>query len=236
MRRTTLLLLFLAGSFATQAQTRQIQTESFNGISAYGPFRIRLVQADKEKVEIDYNGIDQDEVVIKSSDGELTLKLKSRHYWSDWSSNDSRNGRHAIVTVYFKKLEEIVVKAGSTVKSDNTISASRLTLICKMGAEMRLDIKANHVELDSGMGSDVELTGTTESVEIYSKMGSTVKAIRLRSEKALVRASMGSDVAIFASKEIDASAGFGASINFAGDPSVRNTSTSFGGEAQPVKR
>jgi len=194
------------------------------------------VESDKERIEIVCKGIDQNDVIIDSDDGELGMKLRNKHYWNDWHDSGSRQNRHVNVTVYFKKLSEIDVEAGASVISDFTISSSSLRLISKMGAEMRLDVRAKELELDSSMGSDVALTGTTETLEIYSKMGSTIHAIHLKSEKAMVKAYMGSDVTVFASKEIDASAGFGATINFDGDPSVRNTAHSFGGETRATKR
>ena len=236
MRRFCFSIVLFTASLACLAQSKEIQTRPFQILRAYGPFRLTLVEADKERIEIVSRGIDEDDIVIDSDDGELDMKLRSKHFWDDWHDSGSRQQRYVKVTVYFKKLKKIDVQAGATVASDFTISSPSLVLISKMGAEMRLDVKANELELDSGMGSDVHLTGTTEYVEIYSKMGSTINAIHLKSEKAMVKAYMGSDVSVYASKELDASAGFGATINFAGDPSVRNTSHSFGGETRARKQ
>ena len=236
MRRFVFSILLFTASLAALAQSKQIQIQPFQTLRAYGPFRVTLVESDKERIEIVCQGIDLEAVVIDSDDGELEMKLRNKHYWNDWHDSGSHQHRHVNVTVYFKKLTKIDVEAGASVVSDFTISSPSLKLISKMGAEMRLDIKAKEVELDSGMGSDVVLTGTTETLEIYSKMGSSVKAIHLKSERAKVKAYMGSDVSVYASKELDASAGFGATINFDGDPSVRNTAHSFGGETRSTKR
>jgi hypothetical protein len=237
MRTFLFFFVLVAASLPSAAQSRQIQVQPFEIVRAYGPFRITLVESDKERMEVAFNGIDEDEIVIDSDDGELEMKLRNKHYWNDWNDSGSRqNNRHVKVTVYFKKLKEIDVEAGASVTSDAAISSPSLMLISRMGAEMRLDVRAKELELDSSMGSEVELTGTTETLEVHSKMGSRVNAIRLKSEKVWVRAYMGSDVTVYASQELDASAGFGATINFGGDPSVRNTSHSFGGTTNATKR
>jgi hypothetical protein len=236
MRKFAFSLFFLTASLVSPAQYQPVQTKPFQILRVYGPFHVTLVQANKEKIEIDYRGIDKDDIVINTDDGELDMKLRNKHYWNEWNDSGSRGGRYAKVTVYFKSLKEISVKAGATVESDFSINSPSLTLISTMGAEMHLDVKVKELELESSMGSDVELSGTTETLEISSKMRSKVDAIRLKSETATVKAYMGSDVTVYASKELDASAGFGATINFGGDPSVRNTSHSFGGATNATQR
>ncbi len=236
MRRFIASLVLVTASLASLAQSKQTQIQPFQTVRAYGPFRVTLVASDKERIEIVYKGIDEDDIVIDSDDGELNMKLRNKHYWNNWNDSRSHDHRYVKVTVYFKKLKKIDIQAGASVVSDFTITSPSLVLVSKMGAEMRLDVATKELELDSSMGSDVVLTGTTETLEIYSKMGSTVKAIHLKSENAMVKAYMGSDVSVYASRELDASAGFGATIDFDGDPSVRNTSHSFGGETRATNR
>jgi len=236
MHKFTISLLLLVASVASQAQSKQIEIRPFQTLRAYGPFRVTLVASDKERIEIVCTGVDEGEVVIDSDDGDLNMKLRNKHYWNDWNDSKSHQQRYVKVTVYFKKLTKIDVEAGASVVSDFTLTSPSLLLVSKMGAEMRLDVATKELELDSSMGSEVVLTGTTETFEITSKMGSTVKANHLKSEKVWVKAYMGSDVSVYASKELDASAGFGATINFDGDPSVRNTSHSFGGETTATRR
>jgi Putative auto-transporter adhesin, head GIN domain len=235
MRKIAFFLLLLTASLVTAAQS-QTAIQPFQILRAYGPFRITLVESDRERIEVSYQGIDKEEVVIDADDGILDMRFRSKHYWDNWNSSGNHKNRNVSVTVYFKQLNEIEVKAGASVTSEATLSSTSLRLVASMGAEMRLDVKTKELELDSSMGSDVTLSGTTATLEINSKMGSTVKAIRLTSDKVRVKAYMGSDVTVYASQELDASAGFGAVINFGGEPSVRNTDHSFGGVTNATKR
>jgi hypothetical protein len=105
-----------------------------------------------------------------------------------------------------------------------------------MGAEVKLEIKTQKLFLDSSMGSQVELTGTAETAEIKSKMGSTVNASQLQSQEVEVSSSMGSDVSVFAEQELNASADFGASISYKGNPEHKHTSTFLGAEVKSKRK
>lgn len=236
MRTALLSLMLTVTTIVVTAQTRQITTNPYHSIRAYGQFRITLIEAEKERIEVDYNGTDPKDIEIRTSDGVVHMKFRNKHFWGDWNDSNVRSGHFAKVTFYFKKLDEISVQAGASIKSDNVISSPSLDLTCSMGSRMKLCVSTEELELDSSMGSDVELDGTTGTLAIYSKMGSSVKAGRLKSSKAKVSASMGSDVSVYASKELDASAGFGASVDFEGNPAVRNTSSSFGGRTNSTTR
>jgi hypothetical protein len=85
------------------------------------------------------------------------------------------------------------------------------------------------------MGSEVNLTGMAEKVEIRSKMGSHVDASSLKSQHVNVSSSMGSDVSIFAEQELNASADFGGSITYKGNPSMKHTSTFLGADVHRIK-
>jgi hypothetical protein len=73
------------------------------------------------------------------------------------------------VTIYYTNLEAIEARAGARIRSSETIVSKEIFLVSKMGADMRLDINTQKLELDSSMGSEVNLTGMAEKVEIRSR-------------------------------------------------------------------
>jgi Putative auto-transporter adhesin, head GIN domain len=237
MRHLTIAFLLLFGIFSTTAQTEEIKVKDFNVMYVFGPFKVNLVKSDMNKVEIDYNGIDAEEVLVKSKEGELSIKLRNRNFF-DFGNNDweRKNHRFAKVTIHYKEIMAIEARAGAIVRANETIEVKELFLVSKMGADMRLDVKVQKLELESSMGSEVKLTGTTETLKIKSKMGSEVDASYLQSQDVMVSSSMGSQVSVFAEKELDASADFGASITYRGNPSMKHTSRFLGAEVNPTKR
>jgi Putative auto-transporter adhesin, head GIN domain len=237
MRHLTIAFLLLFGIFSTTAQTEEIKVKDFKVMYVFGPFKVNLVKSDMNKVEIDYNGIDAEEVLVKSKEGELSIKLRNRNFF-DFGNNDweRKNHRFAKVTIHYKEIMAIEARAGAIVRANETIEVKELFLVSKMGADMRLDVKVQKLELESSMGSEVKLTGTTETLKIKSKMGSEVDASYLQSQDVMVSSSMGSQVSVFAEKELDASADFGASITYRGNPSMKHTSRFLGAEVNPTKR
>jgi Putative auto-transporter adhesin, head GIN domain len=237
MRHLTTAILFSLGAFSVPAQIERVKVQDFNVMYVFGPFKVDLIKSDVNKMEIDYNGMDAEEVLIKSKEGELSIKLRNRNFF-DFSNNDweRRNHRYAKVTIYYKEIMALEARAGAIVRANETIMANDLFLVCKMGAEMRLDINTKKLELESSMGSAVNLTGKAEVVKIKSKMGSSVDASYLQSQEVTVSSSMGSEVSVFAEKELDASADFGASITYKGNPAKKHASRFLGAEVNPKRK
>jgi len=230
---TLLLLVSISCSFA---QIEKIKAGRFTSIRIFGPFTVTLVKAEAAGAEIDYQGLDPEDVVINYDDRELNIKLRNQSFL-DFSGDryKSRNNLYASVTIYYTSLDNIEAKAGTIIRADQTLVAKNLTLISKMGADVRLDIKTEKLELDSSMGSEVMLTGTATTADIKSKMGSTVNASMLESQNVTVTSSMGSEVSVFAQHELNASADFGASISYKGNPRHKSTSRFLGAEVNPKR-
>jgi hypothetical protein len=236
MRHLFTSILLLVASFYLKAQTEQVAIGTFKVVYVYGPFKVNFIKSTTCRMEIDYNGIEKEEIIIKSKDEDLHIKLRNRSFF-DFNNNswESKNSRYAHVTIYYTNLEAIEARAGARIRSSETIVSKEIFLVSKMGADMRLDINTQKLELDSSMGSEVNLTGMAEKVEIRSKMGSHVDASSLKSQHVNVSSSMGSDVSIFAEQELNAFADFGGSITYKGNPSMKHTSTFLGADVHRIK-
>jgi hypothetical protein len=230
MRLFTLLLLLLAFASAN-AQTHEIKASQFTDIDVFGPFRVKLIKSNTCRAEIDYHGIDPSDVVTKCNNDELLIKIKNKGFF-DFMDDHDRRGNHAwaIVTIYYTSLENIEIKGGALLRAANPITSDRLSIISQMGSDVRLQLQVKEFELESSMGSEVELSGTVDEAKIKAKMGSEVDASELKCQEVSVSASMGADVKVFAEKELNASANFGASISSKGNPRHKHTSEFFGAD------
>lgn len=211
------------------AQKKLLNPEPFNAIEVFGPFDVELILSDKNRVELHFKRIDSDDVVAEVNRNTLKLKLRSRHYFSDWGS-DSKWDEYIRVKVYYTEIEEIKAQAGAIVSATGQLKSKNLAIDCSMGAELSLDVLSKNLYLKSSMGAITRLNGRTEYIEVKSSMGGVVNARQLQSKIANVKASMGSEVAVYAAEEIEVSAGLGAIVEYLGQPSVRHTSTNLGGE------
>lgn len=227
----TILTLALAASLSyAVAQSKEISVSAFSELTIAGPYKTTLVKSDKNKIEIIYNGVDPDDVVIDSGGGELEIKIKQSIF--DFDRYDDRDHkRQASVTVYYSStLSDIELKQGASLRSKETLSAKQMRISSSMGSELRLDLKVEDLTLESSMGSDVDLTGTATNLELTAKMGSDVDASQLKCQDVQVRASMGASVRVYAERELDASANFGASVTCKGNPPRKKTSGTFGAD------
>jgi len=230
MRLFTLLLLLVAFT-SVNAQTHEIKVSQFTDISVFGPFKVKLVKSNTCRAEIDYNGIDAGDVITKCNNDELLIKIKNKGFF-DFMDDSDRRGNHdwAIVTIYYTSLENIEIKGGASLRAANPISSPRLNLISQMGSDIRLQLQVQVLNLESSMGSEVELSGTADEAKIKAKMGSEVDASELKCQEVSASASMGADVKVFAEKELNASANFGATISSKGNPHRKHTSEFFGAD------
>lgn len=231
MKRFFILLFFFSAFFSLSAQPRKLDVREFTGITVFGPFNVVLVKASEPSVEIDYNGFEPEDVIADVSRGLLRLKVKNRHYVDEWtkSSNRTRHKRYVNVTVYYANMEEIEADAGAIVKTNGRLNSKYLFLYSSMGAEVELDVNCKKIRTELSMGCDVELSGKAEVLDVKAKMGATLEGAELVSKVAYVQASMGAEVDVNATEEVDVSSSFGAEVRYAGEPAIRNTNTVLGG-------
>src|SRR6478735_3831994 len=224
------LIVFLAFVTASGfAQKTILPIPSFTEVDVFGPFDVKLIKSDTERAEIDFNGIDKEDIIYEFRNGTLRLKLRNSHYMDEWKNNNHRS-KYVLVNVYYKDIEIIEAAAGALVTSKELLKSKYLNVECSMGAEVTLEILAKKREATSRMGGVLEMSGQTEHLEVKANMGGVLKAAHLESKTVYVKANMGADVIVNATEELDASAGFGASVEYVGGPTVRNTSKNFGGE------
>lgn len=234
MKRVNLLTFLVFAALTGFSQKVTLQLSSFNKLDAFGPFDVKLVKSETERAEINFNGIEKEDIVYEAQKGTLRLKFKNRHYMDEWE-NDRRRSRYVLVTVYYKDIDVIEAGAGAVVTSQETLKSKYLSIECSMGAEVTLDIFAQKIEATSNMGGILEMSGQTELLDVKANMGGVLKASHLESKTVYVKANMGAVVTVHATEELEASAGFGAIVDYVGGPAVRNTSNNFGGEVNSKK-
>ena len=212
------------------AQTETLQLSTFDKLDVFGPFKVNLIKSETAYAEIDFNGIKKDEVVCEVQKESLKLKLKNRQYLNDWK--EGCNTSYIIVNLYYNDIDAIEAAAGAIVKSAGEVKSKYLIIDCSMGAEVTLHVFAQKIDAVTTMGGILEMKGQAEYFEVKATMGAVLKARELESKTTIVKANLGADVIVNASEELEASAGFGASVDYIGGPARRNTSNNFGGEVR----
>ena len=228
MKKITLLFCALLAALLSFSQEKAL--EPFTGIDVFGPFQIELIASNREAIEMEAVNVDKNDLVVEVHRGKLELKLKSRHFLTDWDSDKFKKSQYILTKIYFKQLDEIQACAGAKISSNQSLRSKRFEVFGSMGAEIKLSLVTETMYAKTSMGSTLNLNGRTDFLDVKASMGGVLRASRLESKSAYVKASMGSEVSIFASKEIDINANMGADVKYSGDPSVRHTNRKLGGE------
>lgn len=228
MKKLTLLLLLLLVSVASFSQKKEL--DPFTAIDVFGGFQIELIPSDKEAIEMEAFNIDKEDLHVEVHRGVLELKIKNRHYLTDWDSDKFKKSPRIKTKIYFKELEDIEASAGAIVRCGETISHKKMSVISTMGAEVTLVTSSEIMFTKVSMGGIAYMSGRTDFLEVKASMGGELKASHLESKSAVVKASMGAVADIFASEEIDIDAGMGAEVRYSGEPVVRHTSTRMGAD------
>jgi hypothetical protein len=226
-------LILVACSLQTSAQRHtSFEISPFKSIDIFGAFDVELIKADKEDIQIDYNGVHRDNIVLDVYRDKLKLKLKNRHYIDEWtsSSQEYRPSRNVKVKLYYKEIESITANAGANIQSDDVFKLKEFDINAGMGGIVNLKVNCRNIAVKTSMGAEVFMKGKAEELEVNANMGGVLNASALESKFVQVRASMGADVHVQVLEELDASSGFGAVVRYVGGPSVKHTTTNFGGE------
>lgn len=134
------------------------------------------------------------------------------------------------VYVTLKQVKSVSASAGSEVKTASKINAENLKISSSSGSEVNMEVSGNMVSLDSSSGSELTVSGTAVTVNAESSSGSDLDASKLVAEKGEASASSGSDMDVHITKEVKAHASSGSNITVAGNPAIRDTNSSSGGD------
>lgn len=110
-----------------------------------------------------------------------------------------------------------------------TVKCEKAIIEASSSADVDANITADAISVSANSSADVELSGTTEKITIRSSSSADCKAKNLIAKSAVVESSSSSDVDVFASEKLTASASSSASVNYFGNPKDVEKSESSSG-------
>jgi len=215
-----LVALVSISSYAQKSEERNV--DSFSEIKVSQAINCYLKEGTSEKVRVEVDGIDLDEVITEVSGDKLIIRL------------DKGNFRNIHVKVYvtFKKLEGISVSSAADVYSESIIKSDQLDLSASSAGSMELEVDVNEMSVSASSAADLELKGKSNSLKIGASSAAQVDAYDLAAKSVRADASSGASVKTNALEEIRADASSGADIRYKGNPARSNTDSSSGGSVR----
>lgn len=215
-------LIVLSGLLVSQffyAQDVTKDLSSFTEVKIYDKISAELIPSNEYKIEI--FGLKSNDVEVLQKNDELKIRMPL---------TKSLKGEDVKIKIYYKTLEEIEAFEGSFITSSKPIKSSDLEITAKEGAEIRLEIEAEDLEVKVVSGADITLNGTVSgTMEVNIKAGGTLQAQNLKTKKAKVSVSAGGTAEIFATDFVKAETKAGGTINIHGKPAKIEQKTIVGG-------
>lgn len=207
-----------------ETQTRNVK--NFDGIKVSTGIDLYLTMGSSEEVKIVADEDLIDDIRTDVKDGTLHIYTKKNN-WFNWGNNKPRK---AYVTV--TELTRLYASSGSDVVSENTLEGDRLEVKTSSGSDIKIDVIIKNLSVDASSGSDAKLSGRSKTFEAEASSGSDIKAQNLEAKIGKLRASSGSDISVTITDELYAKASSGADIRYYGNPQIRDTDESSGGDVR----
>jgi hypothetical protein len=208
----------IKGNRNVVSEDRSIDSD-FETIKVQQGITVFLTQEDATelKVEADENIIDL--LITEVRDNELKIYFEKNVYRA--------KARNVYLTT--NSISNIKTSSGASVKSENSIQTSKLSLRSSSGSSIRVSVNAEEVTSDASSGANIRIEGKTNSFSASASSGSSIDADKLESTNAYSKASSGANIDLNVTGTLTAKASSGGDIDYEGSPSDVNKNTSSGG-------
>jgi hypothetical protein len=221
-----ILLTIIFGTFDSDGQSRESRNLSnFSAISVTSGIDLYINQGKTESVSVSAEKDKMDKIVTEVKDGTLNIYVENGKWnWFNW------NNKPVKVYVTVKDLNSVSATGGSDVYSEKKLDLIKLKVSATGGSDIKLEVDADEIVCQTTGGSDVSLSGTATVFKGSSTGGSDLKASELKSSYCSVSSTGGSDVYVWAEKEISISATGGSDVYYKGAARVVKSSSTGGSD------
>jgi len=216
-------LFILSVSILSQylfAQDVTHELTRFTEVKIYDKISAELIPSQENKIEI--TGSRSNDVEVLQKNDELKVRMPLTKLLK---------GENIIVKIYYSgALDEIEAFEGSDISSLKPIRANDLEITAKEGAEIRLEIQAEELDVKVVTGAVVTLNGNISGeMEAELKTGGVLNAKDLKTKRTEVSISAGGEANVNATHFVKARTKAGGTINIYGKPTKIDRQTFAGG-------
>ncbi|RZJ71947.1 head GIN domain-containing protein [Flavobacterium sp.] len=216
MRKLFFTIAVLGSSFGFSQVTKD--PGDFTKVKVYDRISAELIPSDANKVEI--TGNRSKEVIIVNKNGELKLGMPATKLLQ---------GEEIEAKIYYKEIKSVDASEGAFISSGKPLSAARLEVTAKEGAEIKLELDSEILKVKSVTGATVRLEGKASDSEISIGTGGIVEAKNLITERTDVSINAGGEADVNATKYVKARTKAGGEITIFGKPQTTDKKSILGG-------
>ena len=192
----------------------------FTRVDLNGFAELVLVQGDRESVTIEASPRASARIQVRSADGRLSIDaVADRPWWRFLAHGTPRPPR---ITVHFRNLESLEV-AGAVKVAAAAIETQRLAIEASGATSVKVDsLRAQSLRFSGSGAVKGEFAGALDDQSIAIAGAGDYRAPELDSQTARIAVSGAGRAVVRVAKSLDAEISGAGSVEYIGDPVVRN--------------
>ncbi len=210
--KTLIALLLLGFAITSQAQEMR-KLDHFDAVSVTGDIAVTLVRGNAPSALIESEGFDVDDITLYVKGKTLKIQL-IEGLFQDMGEVE--------ITLTYTKLRAVRSSAGAQVQSADALQGDELNLRASSGGTLTVEVEVNSVEASASEGGVLAISGTTQDQEVSVSTGGSYQGLELECLRTYVKANTGGHAEVVANERLDANANTGGSIEYTGDPEIKN--------------
>lgn len=215
------ILFFTMLSSLATGQNRVIrEINPFDQVKVSDNISVVFKKAEVERITLVAEGIGYDKVVTESSGRELIIKLKTGIFKSGIVN----------IEVEYVKLRSIEASNQANVQFQDTVVGDELIVKSSGGAEIKMGVDLAALKASVSNGGKIEIGGKSKLQEVEASLAATYNGYELETENGYVKSNTNSDVVVWVTNRLEASAGSAGELKYRGKPEEVQSSTSLGGK------
>lgn len=221
MKKLTLTFLFIT-SIAFSQEERTLG--DFTKVTSFDKLDVLLIKSIENKIVI--NGNEAESVETINKNGELKIRMPF---------SQTMGGEDISVTLYYKNIEAVEANEGSRISSSETFKATIFDIITKEGAEVKINLEVDKLNVKGTSGGIITVSGTAKNQDLLINSGAVYNAEKLETEQTTITVNAGGEADVYATNLVDAKVRAGGNITIYGKPRQINQKVIAGGTIREAK-
>ncbi len=198
---------------------QQREVPEFTGLSVASGIDVIITRSDNIVVNVETDENLQDCIKTEVINGVLKI----------YTTKTIRNAKEKKVYVEYKKLNSINISSAGDVSSTNTLVTDKLDIEMSSAGDLCLTVEADEIDIDISSAGDARLKGKTNYLKADLSSAGDLNAFELEAKKGDISVSSAGDANVFVTEEANFTCSSAGSIDFKGEPRIKNISTSSAG-------
>jgi len=207
----------VSGNGKVVKQSRNVS--GFSGLKVATGIDAVITQGERESLTVEADENLMDYIKTEVVDGKLKI----------YSDKNIRNAKEKKVYIEYKKLNSIDISSAGNVDGNNTLVTDELDIEMSSAGDLTLAMEADKLEISISSGGDAKLSGKVNTFKADLSSAGDLNAYELEAKVGNISVSSAGTASVFITDEASFQCSSAGSINYKGEPRLKNVSTSSAG-------